>query len=214
MKYVGILLLFIALPAPLPGNPAKTEEELLAIRVAALLDGESAKDRAWGAYLAGKHGLRAAADRLVGLLEECAGDEGVEASELRRGILDALIRLKVPVDLEILAPLVSTYPSELLVMLAARGKEAEPLLLHLLDRPEKNILAGGTGRAVRMLLAEWRSRHVAADLLDGLTVRARIDVFPKDFLGGVGGGGGSGGGGAGSASGTGVSCSTSSGRIC
>ena len=60
--------------------------------------------------------------------------------------------------------------------------EAEELLVLLLRRKEG--LRRGVVRAVRMLLAEWRSKHLATDLTANLEVHARIDVFPKNMGGG------------------------------
>lgn len=193
MRTTVFLLLLAAVAS---AAPAEEEIDRLSARVLSLLGAEAPRDRAWGAYLAGKHGIAAAVPRLVALLESLPdADEDADADAagpLGRAALDALMRLGVEPDLDLLRALAPRYPDPVLILLSTRGEAAAPALRPLFDR--RDGVRPMTRRAVLALGTHWRLPGVAAELLRGLEIRARVDVVPADqrigIAGGVGGGGG------------------------
>lgn len=156
-----------------------------------LLQSGENRERAWGAYLLGLHGLRAEAPRLVELLADPALAGGDwEAALVRQAALDALIRLDAKVPAERLLPLYTSSPDEVIILLAREPQQNQQALLSLFDD------ASPTGRwlAVGNLLAETRAPGFAARLMAGLKIEARVYVYDREGDRGYGGdcGGGSG----------------------
>lgn len=170
MKTTVFLLLLAAVAS---AAPAEEEVDRLSARVLSLLDAEAPRDRAWGAYLAGKHGIDAAVPRLVDLLAHLP--EADAAGPLGRAALDALIRLGAEPDLDLLGDLALRYPDPVLILLSTRDEAAAPALRPLLERREGVLPL--TRRAVLALGTRWRMPGTAAELLRGFEIRARVDVF-------------------------------------
>ncbi len=185
MRILTVLVLLGSLTTSLLAGPAEAEEAALARRVTALLAADTAKDRAWGAYFAGKHGLSASVPRLIELVKDHAKDDGFAGQALRRALLDAILRLGGRPDQETCKLLLLGNRTSMVVLLSTWGPEAEPLLLPLLS--EKEGTGPFVGMAVRMLLAEGKSPHLAADLLEDLELYATVSVMSKNSAIGVGG---------------------------
>ena len=157
-----------------------------------LLQSGEKRERAWGAYLAGLHGLKAETPRLVRILSDpslAAG--GREDGLVRQAALDALIRLRATVPADDLLPLRQSSPDEVIILLALAPRENRPALLSIFD--EASPLAHWL--AVGNLLAETRAPGFAARLLAELKIKAYVDVYDRegDRVGGGGNGGGGGG---------------------
>jgi hypothetical protein len=160
---------------------------------ARLLHSESNRERAWGAYLAGQHGLKDQAPLLVELLADpsIAGG-GWEEGIVRQAALDSLIRLDAETDADKLLPLYQTSPDEVIILLARSPQKNQAALLPLFveEMPTARWLAVGN------LLAETRAPGFAARLLKDLKINANVAVFDSDGPHGMNGGygGGCGGG--------------------
>ena len=177
-----------------PRNPLPSFVQLGDVGAEArrLLESGENRERAWGAYLAGLHGLKAETPRLVGLLADPALDGGGwEAALVRQAALDALIRLGAEVPAETLLPLRPSSPDEVLILLARDPRQNQPALLSLFveGTPATHWLAAGN------LLAETRAMGFAARLMAELKIEAQVYVYDDDGnrSGGVGGGSGGGG---------------------
>ena len=171
--------------APVPSRPEDASAE-----AARLLKSRGARERAWGAYLAGAHGLKEHAPLVVGLLEdpEAAAAGGEEWAAVRRSALDALIRLDAEAPAEWLLPLYQFAPDEAVILLARDpARNARALLTLFADEtPDARWVALGN------LLAEARAAGFAACLLAGLEVRASVFVHDSEGDRGYNGGGGDG----------------------
>jgi hypothetical protein len=158
---------------------------------ARLLKSNDNKERAWGAYLVGLHGLKDQTASLVSILEDesLSGGGPVEAV-VRQAALDSLIRLDAEVPADALLPLYQSSPDEVLILLArSPGKNQQTLLsLFADDLPSARWLAIGN------LLAETRAQGFAAHLLAGLKIEATVYVFDREEHDNYGTGGGCGGG--------------------
>ena len=167
----------IADTSPTPFSPAADAERLLKSQVNF--------DRAWGAYVVGRHGLKEHASLLVGLLEDpnlAAG--GLEATFVRQAALDALIRLDAEVPAETLLALHGLAPDEVIILLARAPHQNHQTLLSLFvdGSPAANWLAVGN------LLAEMRAPGFAARLLAGLKINASVYVYDYEGQRGYGAG--------------------------
>jgi hypothetical protein len=157
-----------------------------------LLQSAEKQERAWGAYLAGLHGLKASAPGLVELLADPAlAAGGPEDALVRQAALDALIRLGAEVPAETLMPLRPSAPDEVIILLARDPRQNRLALLSLFDDealPTHWVAVGN-------LLAETRADGFAARLLGGLKIEATVYVYDEEAERGYGGGcGGCGGG--------------------
>jgi hypothetical protein len=144
---------------------------------ARLLKSYENRERAWGAYLAGLHGLREQTPSLVSMLEdEKLNDAYWEDSFVRQAALDALIRLDAEVPAEVLAPLYASAPDEVLILLARDPGKNQYALLRLFDEdvPDARWLA------LNNLLASQRTPGFAARLLGGLKIEASVYVFESE----------------------------------
>lgn len=180
------------------GDDSDAQNEKLLDTARRLMDSQSNAVRAWGAYIAGHHGIEDAVPELRGLLHSLAGDEDRKASKATAkheryvcyAALDALIRLEAKV------------PSDELLSLPGRFKTHAFLLM--IDEPEENqaalvdlISSSPTVRecwkGVCNLLAPLKTPGLAAFLLNGLHLKVELTVVdPGKFGGGGSGGTGSG----------------------
>jgi hypothetical protein len=158
---------------------------------ARLLKSKGNRERAWGAYLAGAHGLKEQAPALVELLADpnLAGG-GWEESVVRQAALDALIRLDAEVAAEKLLPLYQSSPDEVVILLARSPEQNREALLPLFveETPTARWLAVGN------LLAESRAPGFAARLLRELKIEVSLYVYDREGGHNYGLGGGDGGG--------------------
>jgi hypothetical protein len=158
----------------------------LKAEAARLLESRANIDRAWGAYLAGSHELKAEVPRLVEMLADPAlGGVGWEESRVRQAALDALIRLGAEVPVETLLPLKQSSPDEVVILLARAPQQNRQALLSLFveEAPAAHWLAAGN------LLAETRAPGFAARLLGGLKIEADVYVYDREGNYGYGGNG-------------------------
>jgi hypothetical protein len=160
---------------------------------ARLLKSQGNRERAWGAFLAGAHGLKGQTSLVVELLEDVnvvAG--GGEEALVRQAALDALIRLNAEVPAEKLLPLYASSPDEVVILLARAPKQNEQALLSLFVEEIPDVRWAAVGN----LLAESRPNGFAARLLSGLKVEANVYVYDGEgdygHSGGCGGGSGGG----------------------
>ena len=155
-----------------------------------LLQSDEKRERAWGAYLAGLHGLTAETPRLVQILSDpslAAGSR--EDGIVRQAALDALIRLRATVPADALLPLWQSAPDEVIILLACAPVDNRPALLSIFDKasPVAHWLAVGN------LLAETRAPGFAARLMAELKIEANVDVYDGEGRRNDGGGNGGGG---------------------
>jgi hypothetical protein len=156
---------------------------------ARLLKSKENKERAWGAYLVGLHGLKEQGPLLVELLSDpTLGSGGWEESIVRQAALDSLIRLDAEVAAENLLPLYQSSPAEVIILLARSPQQNQQSLLPLFveEMPTVRWLAVGN------LLAETKARGFAARLLRDMKIEASVFVFDRDGPHDVGGNGGGG----------------------
>jgi hypothetical protein len=157
---------------------------------ARLLKSDENTERAWGAYLAGLHGLKEQTPALVSMLEDEKLNTGYwQESFVRQAALDALIRLDAEVPAEALVPLYKDAPDEVLILLARDPGKNQHALLRLFDEdvPDARWLA------LNNLLASQRTPGFAARMLGGLKIEANVYVFESEGDHRYGEGGGSGG---------------------
>ena len=172
----------------------------LSDEAARLLKSQANQERAWGAYLIGRHGLKEHAPALVELLADPSLGDGWDERIVRQAALDSLIRLEVKVPLDALRLLPPEFADEKIVLMSRASGEYVALLLEMFD----GELAGESGTDTRWLavgnmLAETKAQGFAPSLLKGLkfvadiTVLDREDNYGRGYGGGCGGGCGSGG---------------------
>ncbi|MBV9925434.1 MAG: hypothetical protein JOZ96_10495 [Acidobacteria bacterium] len=176
------------------GAPAPLSAQLEALKgeAARLLESQSNRERAWGAYLAGRDGLEELAPALVRTVADPSLGDGPEESLVRRAALDALIRLDAKVPPETLRALPQGFADEALILLASAPEENAAALL---DKFAEMAGEGGADLhwlAVGNLLAGVKARGFAGLLLKDLKVEADVAVLDRDgdvHFGGNGGGG-------------------------
>jgi len=157
---------------------------------ARLLKSGDNRERAWGAYFVGLHGLKEQTPSLVSILQdESLAAGGPVESVVRQAALDSLIRLDAEVPSDVLLPLYASSPNEVLILLARSPQENQGALLTLFTdgEPPARWFAAGN------LLAEMRAPGFAPRVLAGLKIRASVYVFDRENHDGFGTGGGCGG---------------------
>jgi hypothetical protein len=198
--------------APVPGQESQVESEAQksempsfvrlgdsAGEAARLLKSQTSRERAWGAYLAGRQGLKELAPALVELVSDPSLGDGWEEKIVRQAALDSLIRLEVKVPVDALRLLPPDFADEKIILMSRAPEEYMAVLLETFD----GDLAGESGPNVRWLavgnlLAESKARGFAASLLRGLkfvadiTILDQYDNYGRGYGGGCGGCGGGG----------------------
>lgn len=166
------------------------------VEAARLLRSGENRERAWGAYLAGGHGLKGLTTELVRLLSDPTLADGPEEGIVRQASLDALIRLDADVPAEALRALPQVFMDESLILLAKSPEGNQAALLEMFAGLEEG---GGGVRwlAAGNLLARAKARGFAARLLGGLKVEAAVTILDEEVSHGFGAGLGGGGGGCG-----------------
>jgi hypothetical protein len=191
-----VLLLFFLIQTYAPGSetaarPANQErqpeanEELIA-RVAARLESASLVDRAWGAYLAQKNGLKQFTPNLIETLRALADDESPDAWLATSAVIDSLIQLEADVPADVVMSLKPRFTDHKVILLARNPLANKDALLELM-RNNSNIV----WRAAGNLLAGAKAPGLAALLLNRLHISVSIYVVDPG-TGGAGGGIGSG----------------------
>jgi hypothetical protein len=162
-----------------------------------LLKSQSNRERAWGAYLAGRHALKEQVAALLEIVADPSLGEGWEEGIVRQAALDSLIQLEAKVPADALKSLSFYYSDEKVILLSRAPEENSAALLEMFD----GELAGENGPrtrwlAVGNLLAETKAQGFAAALLRGLKLEAEITVLDRETNLGYGygynGGGGCG----------------------
>jgi hypothetical protein len=168
--------------------------------VARLLKSQSNRERMWGAYLAGRHGLKEQSPALIEIIADPALGGGWEETIVRQAALDSLIQLKAKVPADALKSLPPQFSDERVILMSRTPEENTPALLETFD----GELAGDGGPntrwlAVGNLLAETKAQGFAAALLRGLKFEVEIIILNPNtdmnygYGAGCGGGCGSGG---------------------
>ena len=146
----------------------------------ALLQSADPRDQAWGAWLAGVHGMRELQPLLeVFVASHLASDEPSAPLDLA---LDALIQMDAKLPPDLLAQVFERRPDEALVLLSHLDAAADPLLLSLLEREQGLVWFG-----IANLMLERKPAGLAKALIVGIEIEARLTV--SDDGGTISGGG-------------------------
>lgn len=162
-----------------------------------LLRSDVLVDVAWGGFLAGEQQSEDAIPLLIDRLREFREAQGRTESNLRRHLLDALIRLEATVPPALVAALLEGRESTLALILAARepGRHAAALMRAYDRWSADETSLGVRALAAGNLLCSERARGFAGRLLPTGTLLLTIDVFKAGTgYGGATGGFGAGGG--------------------
>jgi hypothetical protein len=168
-----------------PSMPSFVRLGDVSAEAARLLKSDESKERAWGAYLSGLHGLKEHAPLLVSMLEDERPNSGYwQEAFVRHAALDALIRLDAEVPAESLLPLYGSEPDEVLILLAREPEKNQQALLGLFDddTPDARWLALGN------MLAAQGTHGFAARLLGGLKIEASVYLYDREGDHNIGGG--------------------------
>lgn len=159
-----------------------------------LMASRSCAVRAWGAYIAGHHGLEDAIPELRGLLHSMAGKEDEKPHRkvarlehyLCYAALDALIRLEARVPSHELLSLPGRFKTHAFLLLAGEPEENQGALLDLI---RSSPTARECWTAVCNLLVPLKTPGITAFLLENLYLKVDLAVLdPGKFGGGAGGG--------------------------
>lgn len=158
-------------------------------RAGTLLKSPYWRDKAWGAYLAG--GLRADAlnQELIGQVRTAStlrgAVPGTEEHTFVTMLLAALIEAAVPVPSNLVEPFLEAWPDASIILLAS-GSDSDQVLLRLASEKSRDVV----WLASNNILAERRSKHWYAALLNQLIVTHRFLVVNQGIAVGAGEGGG------------------------
>ena len=141
-------------------------------RVGQLIQSASTRDRAWAAYLIGEYGLKEFAPALIELLNPNSIASEWETEFVHRAVLDSLIKLRVGVPSDSLAPLYKRFPDETLIILARSPSEHSEALLSIAEEPGRTVC----WVAACNLLAESKAPGFAAFLLKSVKIKIEIAV--------------------------------------
>jgi hypothetical protein len=144
-------------------------------KVSQLIQSESNKDRAWAAYLIGEYGLKEFAPALIELFSPNLAGPEWEITHVHRAALDSLIRLRVSVPSDSLAPLYKSFSDETLIIMARSPSENSEALLSIAEQPGREVC----WVAACNLLAESKAPGFASFLLRSLKIRVEIAVSEK-----------------------------------
>ncbi len=212
MKIILYALLFLLLTAPAFAQESDTaniadkdksssygRDAALSGEAARLLKSETNRERAWGAYLVGRHDLKEHTACLVELLGDptFANSSSWGERVVRQAALDALIRLDAKVPADALLPLYYSSRDEVIILLAPSPQEHQGALLNFFDEQSNGLMrANARWLAVGNLLAETKAKGFAASLLRDLKFEWDVTVLDRerDLNYGRGGNGGCGGG--------------------
>ena len=184
-----LVLLSFAHAQPAFGAPLSQDQEPqvnqeLIARVISLIESPSPPDRAWGAYLAHKNGLRQFTPNLVDALRALAGD-APDTGLVTSAVLDSLIQLDAEVPSDVIMSLNPRFSYAKLILLAHNPLANKDALLDLMRNGY-----GKVWRAAGNLLTEVRAPGLAAFLLKDLHISVSVLVVDPGTGGGSGGSGG------------------------
>jgi len=192
LALAALALFFLAQNQPpttaagLPRGPQQQQlepnPELIA-RVSGLLDSASGPDRAWGAYLAQKNGLKQFTPNLIDALKALADDESPDAWLATSAVIDSLLQLEADIPAGVIMSLNQRYTGEKVIMLARNPLANKDALLE--------VMRSNTGvawRAAGNLLAAAKAPGLAALLLKDLRLSVTVLVVDPHSGGGVGSG--------------------------
>lgn len=157
---------------------------------AQLLESQGNRERAWGAYLAGRNGLNDLTPALIRTLSDPMLGYGSEERIVRQAALDALIRLGAKVPPDVLRA--QGDSNEVFILLASAPAENQDALLEMFAAMGGDGGANAYWLAAGNLLAEMKAHGFAALLLRDLKVEADIAVMDWDGNAGFGSDGGGG----------------------
>jgi hypothetical protein len=179
-------------------EPFAATERQASAKATQLLQAPGYREKAWGAYLAGKYHLQ---DQAASLVSQLAALRELAGSILRgdtpefavvQATLDALIQLGRPVDAAHLLPFQTQWTDEVLILLAQDPQANREALLAMAT----NALGDPIGTrwvAIHNLLVEARSAGIAAKLLSEVNISHVFHVVDRSGFG-PGEGSGQGGG--------------------
>lgn len=180
---------------------AVTEREASA-KAAQWMHAQGYREKAWGAYLVGKHRLQEkgadVASQLAGL-RELAGStlrNGTPEYSVVQATLVALIQPRYHVDAAGLLPFQSHWPDEVLILLAQDPQANGEILLSMAERRDlegARWVESARWATVHNLLVAINSPGIAARLLSGVNLSHVFCVmdragYPAGSGGGRGGG--------------------------
>jgi hypothetical protein len=148
--------------------------------------------RAWGAYVAGHHGLESAVPELRGLLHSLAGVKDGhphrKVAQLEHYVvyaaLDALIRLDAKVPSDELLALPGRFKTHALLLMVGELEENQAALVDLIS---SSPTARECWTGVCNLLVPLKTPGLSAFLLKGLHLKVELTVVdPGKFGGGAG----------------------------
>lgn len=145
--------------------------DALEASVQALLESDEVRDRAWGAYYVGKHGLDGLTDDLHPLLLPRSADRSAELVALTA--FDSLIRLGAPLTPALLRDLPRQFCHEAVV---ASLHDPLPLAPELVTLVGDENAPGACQKAVGILLADARTPGFAAARLAEMVCRVHVSV--------------------------------------
>ena len=179
-------------------EPFDATERQASAKAAQWMQSPGYREKAWGAYLAGKYRLQCQSASLVSQLEalrELAGDGlHVDSPEFGaiQATLDALIELGHPVDAANLLPLQKQWADEVLILLAQDPQANREPLLAMAGNSQRDPF-GTLWVATHNLLVEARSAGIAALVLSEVNISHVFHVIDSSGFG-PGAGSGHGGG--------------------
>lgn len=167
--------LLVALLGAIAAGQGPSDREALAAletRIRRRIQSEDAKVAAWGAYYAGRHGLRGCIPALLDALAVRAARSKRVA--LREIFLDALIRLEARVPGKVLVD-GGFGLARTLILLAPDAKKNEPYLLELHAARQSDFAWWATGA----VLASIPSKEFARQLVTSLALRVEVVVVDR-----------------------------------
>jgi len=194
MKRLVLIALPVAAAFAQQFEPFDATERQASAKAAQWMQSPGYREKAWGAYLAGKYRLQDQAASLVSQLVALRGLAGdtlhVDSPEFGaiQATLDALIQLGHPVDAASLLPFRKQWANEVLILLAEDPQANREALLAMAEQRDP---ADTRWVAIHNLLVGARSAGMAARLLAGVNVIHVFYVMDRaGYPAGSGGGGG------------------------
>jgi hypothetical protein len=179
-------------PSQLGKEPFSVNQlEQLKSEAGRMLFSPSLKERAWGAHLVGKLGLKEQANALLVAAKNSLEDSGDQEKVVYLLALDSLIQLGVALPAEDLLPLYKYSPDAVMILLSRAPQENREALLAIARQVKSNEQNKDFWLAACNLLAESKAKGLAAYLLSEMTINAEVTVSDEGGGGGVAGWGSS-----------------------
>ncbi|MEW6127396.1 MAG: hypothetical protein AB1757_10180 [Acidobacteriota bacterium] len=167
-----------------------TQTEQIKNEIYRLANSSSISERAWAAYLIGKHNLKEIAPLLLELLADRENRNHYEEFAFSNVALDALVQLNATVPAEALVPIYTHYPHQVLILLALSPAENQKVLL---DIAKTQAVPDIFWLMTHNLLSESKAKGFAALILRDLHLETSVSVQDDESPGyGFGGSIGSG----------------------